>query len=334
MIPERQHRWAAAPDSGVCRAAMHVTNGMQQTNQGEGSATEHIPVLAGTLAEQIKIPSDGIMVDATIGHGGHSLLLGKSLGPEAVIVGMDIDLNAVRRAQAQLKSLACKIVLLHANFSKIRPQLRSLGIEKVDFILADLGLCSAQVADPAFGLSFRTNMPLDMRIDKRLNRTAADIVSKLDEESLADLIYKYGEDRASRRIARFIVRQRESEPITTTAQLASIVSRALARPGKRRKPRIHPATRTFQALRVAVNNELGNLKALLDAAPDLLKNNGKIAVISYHSLEDRLVKNDFRRNEKGGIYRIVTKKPIEPSREEISENRRARSAKLRIAQKQ
>jgi 16S rRNA (cytosine1402-N4)-methyltransferase len=324
----------AASDSDACRPVMHVTNGMQRTNQGEGSATEHIPVLAGTLAEQIKIPSDGIMVDATIGHGGHSLLLGRSLGPEAVIVGMDIDLNAVRRAQAQLKGLACKVIILQANFSEIRPRLRSLGYEKVDFILADLGLCSAQVTDPDFGLSFRTNMPLDMRIDKRLRRTAADIVNELDEKSLADLIYRFGEDRASRRIARFIVQQRQSEPITTTTQLAEIVWRALARPGKSRRHRIHPATRTFQALRVAVNDELGNLRALLSAAPDLLKNSGEIAVISYHSLEDRLVKNDFRQNEKGGTYRILTKKPIEASREEIAENRRARSAKLRIAQRQ
>jgi 16S rRNA (cytosine1402-N4)-methyltransferase len=298
-----------------------------------GSVSEHTPVLAGTLAEQIKLPSDGVMVDATIGQGGHSLLLGRTLGPEAVIVGLDIDTNAVRRAQFNLRQLACRVIVLNSNFSQIKEQLEQQGIEKVDFILADLGVSSPQLADSEFGLSFQTNMPLDMRIDKRLKRTAADIVNESDEKSLADLIYQFGQDRASRRIARFIVRQRKAEPIKTTEQLAQIVSKALGKPKRGRRSRIHPATRTFQALRIAVNNELENLKKLLASAPDLLKKGGYIAVISFHSLEDRLVKYDFRQNESSGIYRIVTKKPIVPAQEEIRENRRARSAKLRIAQK-
>jgi len=295
---------------------------------------EHIPVLAKTLAERIKLPSDGVMVDATIGHGGHSLLLGTALGPEAVIVGMDIDQNAVQRAHATLKPLACKVILVHSNFSQIREQLQSRGIEKVDLILADLGLCSAQLADAGFGLSFLANMPLDMRIDKRLKRTAADIVNETDEESLADLIYEFGQDRASRRIARFIVQERQTEPITTTERLAETVCRALRRNRGNRRSRIHPATRTFQALRIAVNDELENLKKLLTSAPRLLNKNGYVAIISYHSLEDGLVKRDFMQNAKAGIYKIVTKKPIVPTREEIKENRRARSAKLRIAQRQ
>ena len=300
----------------------------------DGSIIEHTPVLAGTLAEQIKLPSDGIMVDATIGQGGHSLLLGRNLGPEAVIVGLDVDTNAVRRAQINLKELTCRTIVIHSNFSQIKEQLYKHGIKKADLILADLGVSSVQLADAEFGLSFRINMPLDMRIDKRLKRTAADIVNKLDENSLADLIYKFGQDRASRRIARFIVRQREIEPIKTTGQLAQIVCKAFAKTKRGRRSRIHPATRTFQALRIAVNDELENLKKLLASAPDLLNINGYIAVISFHSLEDRLVKSDFRQNGKSGIYRIVTKKPIVPTREEIKENRRARSAKLRIAQKQ
>jgi 16S rRNA (cytosine1402-N4)-methyltransferase len=300
----------------------------------DGSIIEHTPVLAGTLAEQIKLPPDGVMVDATVGQGGHSLLLGRTLGPEAVIVGLDVDKNAVRRAQFNLKELACNVILLQSNFSQIAEQLDKQGIEKADLILADLGVSSAQLADAEFGLSFQTNMPLDMRIDKRLKRTAADIINKSDEKSLADLIYQFGQDRASRRIARFIVRHRKVEPIATTVQLAQIVCKALGRPKRGRRSRIHPATRTFQALRIAVNDELENLKKLLASAPDLLKKNGYIAVISFHSLEDGLVKSNFRQNEKSGIYRIVTKKPIVPSREEIEENRRARSAKLRIAQKQ
>lgn len=299
-----------------------------------GSIVKHIPVLAETLAEQIDLPSDGVMVDATIGQGGHSLLLGKTLGPEAVIIGMDVDKEALRRAQVVLRGLSCKIILIHSNFSRIGQCVHEQGFEKVDFMLADLGLCSAHLADFKMGLSFLHDMPLDMRIDKRLKHTAADIVNNVDEKSLADLIYKFGQDRASRRIARFIVRERKAEPITTTGRLAEIVCKALGKPKHGRKSRIHPATRTFQALRIAVNDELENLKKLLACAPELLNKNGYLAIISFHSLEDRLVKSDFRQNEKAGIYNILTKKPIVPTREEITENRRARSAKLRIAKRQ
>lgn len=295
---------------------------------------EHIPVLAKTLAERIELPPEAVMVDATVGHGGHSLLLGRALGPEAVIVGMDIDPNAVQRAHAILEPLACKVIVLHSNFSEIRQQLQALSIEKADLILADLGLCSAQLADSGFGLSFQANMPLDMRIDKRLKRSAADIVNETDEESLADLIYELGQDRASRRIARFIVQERQTEPIKTTGRLADIVCRALRKKRASGRSRIHPATRTFQALRIAVNDELENLKRLLGSVPGLLNKNGYAAIISYHSLEDGLVKRDFIQNAKAGIYRILTAKPIMPTREEIKENRRARSAKLRIAQRQ
>jgi len=298
-----------------------------------GSAVEHIPVLAKTLAEQINLPPDGVMVDATIGQGGHSFLFGQTLGPEGVIVGLDVDRNSIRRAQFRLKNLTCKTFLICANFSQISEQVSKQGIKKIDFVLADLGVCSAQLADVRMGLSFLADMPLDMRIDKSLKTTAADIVNKADEKSLADLIYKFGEDRASRRIARFIVQYRQSQRVTTTGQLAAIVCKALGQPRQKRKARIHPATRTFQALRIAVNNELENLEKLLASVPRLLKRNGRIAVISFHSLEDRLVKNNFKQNEKDGIYRIITKKPIVPSRQEIADNRRARSAKLRIAQK-
>jgi len=257
------------------------------------SKVEHIPVLAGTLIEQINLPRDGVMVDATIGHGGHSFLFGQTLGPEAVLIGLDLDKKAIRGAQFKLKDLSCKVILLYANFSEICEQVRGQGIERVDFILADLGVSSVQLADAKIGLSFQTDMPLG-----------------------------------------FIVRERQSRPITTTGQLASIVCRALGQPGRRRKSRIHPATRTFQALRIAVNNELENLEKLLSSASGMLAKKGRIAVISYHSLEDRLVKNNFKANEKDGIYKIITKKPIVPSREEIALNQRARSAKLRIAERQ
>ena len=274
------------------------------------------------------------MVDATTGQGGHSLLFGKTLGPAGVIIGLDVDKKTIQRAQFILKDLSCKVILLHSNFSRISEEVHKQEIEEVDLILADLGLCSAQIADSRIGLSFLEDMPLDMRFDKRIKRTAADIVNKADEKSLADLIYEFGQDRASRRIARFIVRERKSGPIKTTGQLAKIVCRALGKASHGHRSRIHPATRTFQALRIAVNNELENLKVLLDSSPGLLKKNGHLAVISYHSLEDRLVKYNFKHNEKENIYRIITKKPLVPSRDEIIENRRARSAKLRIAQKQ
>ncbi len=292
---------------------------------------EHIPVLIQGLAEQISLPRDGIVVDATVGHGGHSLSFGKTMGPEGTIFGMDVDKECLERAHSILSELSCKVVLIRENFAQIAEVLHKKGIEKVDLILADLGFCSAQVSDRQKGLSFQENMPLDMRLDSRLRTTASDLVNSLKEAALADLIFDFAEERASRRIARFIVQQRRSQPITTTAQLASIVCRALNRAPNTGK--IHPATRTFQALRIAVNDELENLKKLLVSAPDLLKANAFIAVISFHSLEDRIVKEDFRDNKGAGIYEILTKKPIIPLRAEVLQNPRARSAKLRIARR-
>jgi len=297
----------------------------------EISPNEHIAVLKRELAERINVPRDGVILDATIGYGGHSLLFGKQLGPGGTIVGLDVDESCLTRAHITLSSLDCKVVLIRANFARIKEVAARQGIEKADLILADLGFCSNQVADPQRGLSFRENMPLDMRLDNRITTTAADIVNDSDEKSLADLIYSFGQDRASRRIARFIVEHRKAGRITTTGQLAAIVCRASARPARGRKRKIHPATRTFQALRIAVNDELGNLEKLVAAAPDLLRKNGFAAVISFHSLEDRIVKTNFKENQRNGIYQIVTKKPITPTRAEIKQNPRARSAKLRIA---
>jgi 16S rRNA (cytosine1402-N4)-methyltransferase len=273
------------------------------------------------------------MVDATMGHGGHSFLFGQRLGPAGTLVGLDVDSKSLERARQRLAGLPCRVILIRSNFSRIAERIRELGIHQANFILADLGLCSAQLADSEIGLSFRTDMPLDMRIDESLETSAADIINEFDEESLADLIYRYGQDRASRRIARHIVRRREQEPITTTGELARVVAAALGTPGRKHRSRIHPATRTFQALRIAVNRELDNLEQLLHAAPGLLAKDGCVAIISYHSLEDGLVKRDFKENQAQGVYRILTKKPIAPGREEIAVNRRARSAKLRIAQK-
>lgn len=306
----------------------------ESVNTGnENSPNEHIAVLKQALAEQITLPRDGVMLDATVGYGGHSLLFGKQLGPDGMIVGLDVDESCIIRAHINLSSLACKVVLVRANFARIKEVAAQQGIKKADLILADVGFCSPQIADPQRGLSFRENMPLDMRLDDRIKTTAADIVNSSDEKSLADLIYRFGQDRASRRIARFIVEHRQAGAITTTGQLAAIVCRALGQPAKARKSRIHPATRTFQALRIAVNDELGNLEKLVAAAPALLRKNGFVAVISFHSLEDRIVKVNFRENKLAGVYEIVTKKPITASRAETARNPRARSAKLRIARR-
>ena len=296
-------------------------------------AGEHIPVLAHPLAEHVHVPPNGIIVDVTVGQGGHSHLLGSRLDTRGVIVGLDIDEKALRNSRSKLKDLRCKIRLAHANFAETGSCLQRMGVDKADLILADLGYSSAQLMDPELGISFQSDMPLDMRIDRSLKVTAADIVNKTVEKKLADLIFEYGQDRASRRIARFIVHHRRQEPIRTTKQLAAIVSKALYRSGAGRRTRLHPATRTFQALRIVVNSELANLRHLLMAAPPLLKPGGTLAIISFHSLEDRMVKLDFKENAKVGIYQILTKKPIVPTKDEIGHNRRARSAKLRLARR-
>jgi 16S rRNA (cytosine1402-N4)-methyltransferase len=291
---------------------------------------EHIPVLANKLVEQIILPHDAVMVDATVGHGGHSFLFGQHFNKDGTVVAFDVDKGSLNKAKEELSILKCRVLFVNANFAEIQQKLFENGIKEVDFILADLGFCSAQLLDNEIGLSFQTDAPLDMRLDKRLKASAADLINTLSEEELANVIYNYGEDRASRRIARYIV---ENRPIYTTHQLASVVSRALGIKSKGRKQKIHPATKTFQALRIAVNDELNKLNELLETAPKCLKRDGKIAIISFHSLEDRIVKNNFKQLKADNIYKIITKKPITADSDEMSENPCSRSAKLRIAQK-
>ena len=298
-----------------------------------GSTLEHIPVLAETLVQWIRLPPDGVMVDATVGQGGHSRLLGASLGNQGTLIGLDVDEQALQATKARLQDLACRVVLVHGNFSQVEAWVRQQGVEAADLLLADLGFSSVQLADGEMGLSFQSDMPLDMRMDKSFGTTAADIINNANEKALADLIFQYGEDRGSRRIARFIVERRRHQRIETTGQLASIVCQALHRPGRTSRQRIHPATRTFQALRIAVNHELDNLTQLLDQAPRLLRSKGYVAIISFHSLEDREVKTRFRAWHQAGTYTVLTKKPVVPSAQEVKDNPRARSAKLRIAQR-
>jgi len=304
---------------------------------GSGATTvdtaEHIPVLADALVRGVSLPPDGVVVDATVGQGGHSRLLASQLGRQGTLIGLDVDEHAIEAAKTRLQGLACKVILMQGNFSQIGQRVRNEGIEAVDLILGDLGFSSGQLVDRGIGLSFQSDMPLDMRMDKSFGTTAADIVNNADEKALADLIYQYGEDRASRRIARFIVQRRRERPIVTTGQLASVVCSALHRPGPRRRERIHPATRTFQALRIAVNHELESLEQLLDQAPGLLRSKGQMAIISFHSLEDRIVKTHFKAGQEAGLYAVLTKKPIVATDQEVRDNPRARSAKLRIARK-
>ena len=291
---------------------------------------EHTSVLA-EFAAGIALNENAVVVDATVGCGGHLRIFAKSLSKDAVLFGLDIDQNSLTAAQKNLADLPCKVVLVRENFANLSEVLRQNGIEKVDLIFADLGFCSAQLTDPDKGLSFNEDMKLDMRLDDRLSVTAADIVNSRDEKGLADLIYNFGQERASRRIARSIVFARDRKKIDTTSELVNIICRALKCSPNARKSRIHPATKTFQALRIAVNSELENLEALLSSAPEMLAKGGKIAIISFHSLEDRLVKNDFRQKKTSGIYEIATKKPVIASFDEIRQNPRARSAKLRMA---
>jgi len=299
----------------------------------EPSTVFHVPVLVEDLAERICLPKEGIMVDTTVGHGGHSSLLGSSLGPAGTLVGLDVDPRCLEIARGRLADLACRVVLVRENFSRLDSVLDELSIDQVDGILADLGFCSGQLEDPQRGLSLQTPMPLDMRLDDRLERTAADLVNTADTETLADILWRYGEERRSRRIARFITEQRTSRPIRTTTELASLVCRAVRGPRASRWQRLHPATRTFQALRIAVNDELGCLERLLQIAPHRLRGGGWMAVISFHSLEDRIVKHDFKRNRAAGLYEVLTDKPITCSAEEVARNPRARSAKLRMARR-
>lgn len=287
---------------------------------------EHIPVLADTLLQQISLPKDAVMVDATIGQGCHAYLFAEKFKPFGHIIGFDVDPGSIEVATKNLDVLDCKVTLIRDNFKNISSRMKEIGVEKADFVLADLGWCSAQVTDHQRGMSYQENMPLDMRLDDRLKSTAADIVNSMGEESLADVIYKYGEERASRRIARMIVEQRRYSPIRTTGQLSSIIYRAVG-------GSIASKARVFQALRIVVNKELDVLEELLDVLPEILKPQGYAAIISFHSLEDRIVKENFNKNKKDNIYEVVTKKPLTASKMETRDNPRSRSAKLRIAKR-
>lgn len=266
-------------------------------------------------------------LDATAGGGGHSCLILDANAPDGRLLAIDADGDAIERARQKLARFGKRAVLAQANFSDAPSIARDAGFDRFDGILADLGLSSDQLADPERGFAFASDGPLDMRFDIRQERTAADYVNDLREKELADLIYRYGDERFSRRIARAICRARSENPITRTAELAAVISGA--RRGRRRG--IHPATRTFQALRIAVNRELESLERFLDGVFSIGAQGARIVVISFHSAEDRLVKLAFRSGQSEGRLTVQTPKPLRPQADEVAANRRARSARLRCA---
>jgi 16S rRNA (cytosine1402-N4)-methyltransferase len=281
----------------------------------------HQPVLSAETLRLLNPHPGEIWVDCTVGVGGHARLIAEKLGDSGRLIGIDQDPTMLDLARERLSGLP--VALVYANFDQLGGVLSNLGIVAVDGILADLGFCSDQLVEASRGFSFRVDGPLDMRLDPTSGETAADMVAQLGEGALADLFWEYGEERFSRRIARKIVEQRKTKPLTTTAELASLVRSCVPRSGS-----IDPATRVFQALRIAVNDELGALDRLLAALPRLLKPGGRAGIISFHSLEDRRVKQAFRTAH---VWQPLTKKPVEAGEEEIARNPRARSAKLRVA---
>lgn len=303
----------------------------------------HIPVLLQEVLDALQPKPGGIYIDGTVGAGGHAAAILKASTPDGQLFGLDQDRSALEIARRQLAEFEARVHLLHSNFGRLGQVAQRYQVPPADGILLDIGVSSMQLDRPERGFSFQTDGPLDMRMDSSATKSADDLINHLSEEELANIIYRYGEEPRSRRIARAIVKAR---PVRTTLRLAEIVSRAVGgRKGGRRK--IHPATRTFQAIRVAVNDELGVLEQVLPQAIKLLKPGGRLAVISFNSLEDRIAKQYFKREAQDCIcppdqlfctcrhkasINIITKKPITPSQSEIDVNPKARSAKLRVVE--
>jgi 16S rRNA (cytosine1402-N4)-methyltransferase len=306
---------------------------------GHGSReVGHVPVLLKEAIDFLDIKRNGTYIDATVGLGGHSYEIAKRLGATGHLIGFDKDPAALEIARTKLVVGPSSFVvgegradwptveLRHGSFANLANDQRPTT---VDGLLADLGMSSLQLQDAARGFSFQAEGRLDMRMNPQAELTAEQVVNHFDERELADVIYEFGDERRSRRIARAIVRSR---PIRTTVQLAEVIA-AAARPMNQAERRIHPATKTFQALRIFVNRELDDLRALLKAAPQLLKPGGRVVIISFHSLEDRIVKDAFREAVKQGQYRLLVKKPVTAGEEDIDRNPRSRSAKLRGAER-
>ena len=290
--------------------------------------TDHLPVLAAEVVQQLRPERGGVFVDCTVGLGGHSSAL-LAAGAERII-GLDRDQDALGGARVKLAPWLQRVDFVHSDFRALDSVLDRLGVPLVDGALADLGVSSLQLDAPGRGFSFQRDEPLDMRMDRTGGETAADLIARSTERELADVIFQYGEERYSRRIARAIVTARRDARIESTGRLAAIVRRVVPRAGRFR---IDPATRTFQAFRIWVNRELEGLDRFLEAAACRLRSHARLVVITFQSLEDRIVKHTFRALERDRSMTVLTKKPILPTDEEIRRNPRARSAKLRAAER-
>ncbi|PID72859.1 MAG: 16S rRNA (cytosine(1402)-N(4))-methyltransferase [Desulfobulbus propionicus] len=288
----------------------------------------HVPVLAREIVHWLAAKPGGIYVDTTLGLGGHTTLIVEHQPDVQQVYGFEWDSEAAHLAADRLQGLENQVTVVNSSYSNLVHELRQRGVEKVDGIIADFGVSSLQLDCGERGFSFRQDGPLDMRMSNQVETTAAELVAHVSEEQLADIFYHYGEERQARRIARFVVQKRQEVSIRTTGQLAEIVAHAV--PLKYHPKKIHVATKVFQALRIAVNREFDNITSLIESAPAVLAEGGHICLISFHSIEDRIIKQGLAANP---AYRVVSKKPIVPSEEEIASNPRARSAKLRVARK-
>ncbi len=307
------------------------------------SEPAHVPVLLEETVQWLQPRPGGVYVDATVGAGGHAEAILERIGPGGLLVGIDRDGDALELAARRLARFGSAVVLVHDTYAAIKDVLRAQGLDRVDGVLFDLGVSWLQLSRPERGFSFALPGPLDMRMDRRQRTTAADLVNGLPADALADLLWRYGEERWARRIARAIVRAR---PLRTTEELARVVREAIPR---RAWPRtIDPATRTFQALRMAVNDELRHLETAIPDAAEVLREAGRLCAITFHSLEDRTIKHTFLRLSRGCTcppgasactcggkrwLRVLTRRPVTPTAEEIARNPRARSAKLRVAER-
>jgi len=288
----------------------------------------HVPVLPREVLEWLRPCSGGCYADGTLGLGGHAGLLLRQSAPDGKVFGFEWDAQAAALAQEHLAEFGGRFRLISSSYAEMAVQCRAQGIGPLNGILLDLGVSSLQFDSPERGFSFQGDAPLDMRMNRSLPVTAADMLNSLSQDELADIFFHYGEERQARRIARFIAEARLVQPVATTRQLAEIVRQAV--PVKYQPKKIHPATLVFQALRIAVNRELDNLAQILADAPQLLAPGGRLCVITFHSLEDRMVKQAFAGNP---ALTVLTKKPALPGAEELAANPRSRSAKLRTAEK-
>ncbi len=288
----------------------------------------HIPVMPEEAIKYLEIKKDSWYIDCNLGGGGHTE---KILNAGGKVIGIDLDPDAIAEVSNNLKEyMPDRLVLVKSNFSKLKDIHTQLGNPKIEGILFDLGVSSYQLETPERGFSFNTDAPLDMRMDKSSSVSAKDLVNALHESELATLFWKLGEERFAKKIAKKIAEARKTQPIETTNQLAKLILSGRPRGGT---DRTHPATRVFQALRIAVNDELNSLKDTLPQALEILEPDGRLVVISFHSLEDRIVKDYFKESSQKGLATLLTKKPIEPSEEEVLYNPRSRSGKLRVIQK-